>query len=437
MKLNSLRFRIIYLILFIIACIIAAYRLPAYINRLPWFIVLVISDLYIYQWLYKPDIRIGRSLRITLVFFTFLPSFMILCFFLSLAIFSPLDWNPVLRTYLLALASLFYLIRLFPLCILLLTDVRKVVVSVILRKKTGYFKIRLPIIVSLIMSFFTAVLYLLGMFYWVYNFQIVEKEVCIKGLPEDFDGYRIVHISDFHLGRWHSKEPLKRAFNMVNSLDPDMIAFTGDLVNYATVEAQPFKEILAGINAKDGIFAVMGNHDYGDYLRWNDADKKTENLKDLQKLYKDLGWVLLDNTNNVIIRKNSRLFIAGTGNFSTSGHYPDYCDLNATLRNIPDSGRLVLLTHNPRIISEIKTIDRSFDLVLSGHTHGLQFGISLCKREFSPALFIFKYWGGFFEIHTNQNQKINLYVNRGLGHIAFPARIGIKPEITLLILKAA
>ncbi len=436
MRTKLLRFRTLYLSIFVAASIIASYYLPAYASRMPWIIMLIISDLYLINWFLKPNISLHHLLRKILVFLTLLPSCMLIGFFLSLVVLSPVDWNPAIRTYILGIVVLFYVIRVFPLCVLLSYDLKRIIGSALLTRRVWLPHIQLPIIISLIFSMVAAIFYLLGMILWVYDFQIVEKQIPVKGLPGIFNGYRIVHISDIHLGRWHSAEPLQRAFNMVNSLNPDLIAFTGDLVNYATSEAQPFKENLASLVAKDGIFGVAGNHDYGDYMRWPDKQKKDANMREMHELFRELGWVWLENSFEIVCHDKNCLCIAGTGNFSINNHYPNRADLQVALKNVPDSCQLILLTHNPKIMSEIKEIDCSINLILSGHTHGLQLGLKLCNREYSLASFVYRHWGGLSEITTARNKKIALYVNRGLGHIAIPLRLGMKPEITLLTLKS-
>lgn len=277
---------------------------------------------------------------------------------------------------------------------------------------------------------------ILGMSLWVYDFKVVEKEIPVPGLPEQLDGFRIAHFSDVHLGRWHSAKPLQKAFNMINARQPDLIAFTGDLVNYATSEALPYKSLLAGLQAKHGVYAVLGNHDYGDYMRWPNDEAKQENIRQMEEMMEEIGWVLLENRNLAISQNDHCLAIAGIANFSSSAHYPDRSDLNLALSGIPDSCFVVVLNHHPKAIEKRLEALPSPCLILSGHTHAMQFGMKISGRYYSPSALAFRHWGGLYELSSSDSPNTWLYVNPGLGHIAFPFRIGIKPEITILVLRS-
>lgn len=435
MSVKSPWFRVIYVACFVTAGIVAAYRLPAYSSRMPWLILLMFSDIYLLFCESKTDFRFYSRLRMTLIVFTIIPSAALISFLLSMAFLSPVEWNPILRTYLLGLVVLFYVLRIFPLCVFLFFDLRKVISQFIFRKNPVIRHLHRPLIISLWISIIAGVFYFSGMLFWVYDYQVVEKQIFIKGLPEAYDGYRIVQLSDIHLGRWHSGKPLQRAVTMVNSLDPELIVFTGDLVNYATTEAYAFKDILGSMKAHHGIYAVLGNHDYGDYMRWADPPEKEANIQKMKELLNEIGWILLDNQHVILNRGGSDLAFAGVGNFSSGGHYPNRADLATALSGIPDSCCIILLSHDPRIINDTTLNFDAVDLILSGHTHALQLGLILGNKEFSPASFVYKHWGGHYNTQAYDYLEVQMYVNRGLGHIGFPARIGIKPEITLIILR--
>lgn len=425
-----------YLALFILALAFAAWRLPAYSSRLPWLITMVIADLYLFWHLSASSITNKSWLRKVLLFITGLPSSLLMLFFISLAFLSPVDWHPILRTYLLGLVVFFYLIRTMPLLVLIYYDIRyyksqQAKNSFHIPGKRLWF--RISVLFSAIIGFAM----LTGMTVWVYDFEMIEEEIQIKNLPPAIEGYRIVQISDLHLGRWHSEKPLQKAVEMVNSLDADLIAVTGDLVNYATTEALPFTETLSGMRAKDGVFAVLGNHDYGDYMRWPDAQAKKMNDTLMHNLIKEMGWFLLENRNMALFRDGHCIVVAGTGNYSNNAHYPDRSDVRLSLAGITDTCTVILLTHSPSIIDSELLQKHAVDLILSGHTHGLQLGLKIGQRQFSPASIIYSYWGGLFSIENTGQGRSYIYVNRGLGHIFFPFRIGMKPEITLLILKSA
>jgi uncharacterized protein len=425
-----------YLALFILALAIASWRMPAYANRMPWLLIMAVADLYLLRYISLNGITQKNWLKNLLLFITSLPSALLILFFLSLAFMNPVDWNPFLRTYLLGVMVFFYLIRLLPLLVLAYYDLRYHITKQ-LKKPLKISGKRNWLRISAVISAAFGLVMILGMTLWVYDFEVIEEEIPIKNLPAAFEGYRIVQISDLHLGRWHSGKPLIKAVEMVNSLDADLIAVTGDLVNYSTSELLPFTATLSGMRAKDGVFAVLGNHDYGDYMRWPDADAKKMNDTLMHDVIKGMGWLLLENRNTTLSRDGHCIVVAGTGNYSDNDHYPDRANLQGSMEGIADTCTVILLTHNPSIIDPELLQKRHVDLLLSGHTHGLQIGFKIGKREFSPASIIYRYWGGLYIAGNNGPTKTYIYVNRGLGHILFPFRIGMKPEITLLTLKSA
>lgn len=433
MKHPTILFKIGYLVLFIVAIVTASWQLPAYASRLPWLLLIAIVDIYWFWHLATPTSSKRSILRRSMIVIGCLPSLMLLVFFISMVFLRPVDWNPVLRTYLFGAAVFLYILRLPPLLVFLFSDLKGLILKIHLHKTNDLLK-GFWFLSSLFLSLLLAVIMTLGMTLWVYDFEIVEVEVPVEGLPNTFEGYRIAHISDLHLGRWHSDKPLLNAVEMVNSLQPDMIAFTGDIVNYSTSEAYPYESILSGFKAKDGVYAVLGNHDYGDYMRWPSDKAKQENMDEMFMLMDDLGWTLLENRNMRLHRDGDCLTIAGTGHYSTKVYIPNRADFEQTFLGLPDSCCLILLTHTPEALGLNGLMDRKIDLILSGHTHALQLGFFLGGMAYSPAAMVYRYWAGIYEPDVLNRTNGYLYVNRGLGHIGFPMRLGMKPEITLLTL---
>jgi len=423
-------FSFIYLMIFIVCIVVTANFLPAYASRLPWLLLVCIADIY-FLWaiLYRSG-SFRRLITWLIIFFTFLPSILILVFFYSTVVISPVEWNSVLRTYLVGIAVALLIMRVPPLLAFLISDIY---ILLLKHSFNGLKHASLPkwSLLSFILSALVGIILIYGMVKGVYDFRVVENKLLIHNLPRSLEGYKIVQISDMHLGRWYSNKPLQKAYEIVDSLSPDLIVFTGDLVNYATSEAQPYKQILALFKAKDGVYAVLGNHDYGDYLKWKHPELKQQNLNDIHGFFEDIGWILLENRNEIIKRGNDCLVIAGTAHYSTKKYIPNRADLKLTLQNIPDSCITILLSHNPQITDLLTYTDQRVDIVLSGHTHALQIGFRFKNKEFSPASFIYRTWAGQYEIVTKDHDKTFLYVNRGLGHIMIPMRIGIRPEITL------
>jgi len=269
-----------------------------------------------------------------------------------------------------------------------------------------------------------------GMLHGNYDFKIWEYAIGLSKTPKALKGLRIVQISDFHLGTWVSKTPLIEAVKYINQLNADIILFTGDLVNAMTEEAFPFTDELAKIKARYGIYASLGNHDYGHYYNWESKEAEQKNWDDLLKLYQNIGWKLLRNEHDTLEINGSRLNIVGVENWSLNSRFPQLGDLDKAIGDMDTNGLNILLSHDPTHWEEkVKDHPVSMDITFSGHTHGFQFGIESKLFRWSPAQYVYKHWAGLYKDH--QSEKF-LNVNRGIGAIGFPGRVGIKPEITFV-----
>jgi hypothetical protein len=227
-----------------------------------------------------------------------------------------------------------------------------------------------------------------------------------------------------------SREPLERAVSMINKLNADLVLFTGDLVNNKTDEAFDFVPVLKKIKAKKGVFSVLGNHDYGDYAEWPSEEMKKKNMDKMYQVHKEMGWDLLLNENRVVEENNESIDIIGVENWSASNRFPKYGDLKKAHQETSTSFK-ILLSHDPsHFDAQVNTEYQDIDLTLSGHTHGMQFGVEIPGFKWSPSQWVYKQWAG---LYSKKNQY--LYVNRGLGFLGYPGRVGIWPEITLLELK--
>ena len=263
-----------------------------------------------------------------------------------------------------------------------------------------------------------------------YDINVNEVDVEILNLPESFEGYRVAQISDLHLGTYQ-KDTLfiSTLVDSINNLDVDVVVFTGDIVNRTTNELAPFITTLSRIEARDGVYSILGNHDYGDYSDWaSDEDKKANN--DLMSDYQcKMGWNLLLNETRYLKRGNDSIAVIGVENVGDPP-FKNYGSLKDAYPDLNDSTVKILLSHNPahweREISNHN--ERNIALTLSGHTHAMQ--ISLLG--ISPASFRYKYWSGLYADDSNRQK---LYVNVGVGTVAMPMRIGANPEITILKLK--
>jgi predicted MPP superfamily phosphohydrolase len=250
-------------------------------------------------------------------------------------------------------------------------------------------------------------------------------------LPEAFDGYRITQISDIHSGSFDDREKIVYAIDLIKEQDSDVILFTGDLVNNKASEMHSWKELFGQLSAKDGVYSVLGNHDYGDYVNWNSKEEKHQNLEDLKYLQREMGFDLLLNESRYIERNGEKIALIGVENWGRGG-FKKAGDLKKASENIDPNDFKILMSHDPSHWEDVViNDDYHYHLTLSGHTHGMQFGIEIPGWiKFSPIQWRYKYWAG---IYQELGQYIN--VNRGFGFLGYPGRVGMWPEITVIELK--
>ena len=274
---------------------------------------------------------------------------------------------------------------------------------------------------------------ILGMIKGAYDYQVKKIKLVLNDLPEEFEGLKIVQISDLHVGSFTETHHLNSAFDLIIKQCPDIIFFTGDLVNDRASETIGYEEIFKKLKAPLGVFSTLGNHDYGDYVRpedWGSPEKKKENLENLKQVHKNAGWQLLMNENHIINRNDKKLAIIGIENWGANLRFPKYGKMHDAIIGAEEADVKLLLSHDPshweaQVLKEYNTIDVMF----SGHTHGMQFGIEIPGFKWSPVQYFYKQWAGLYKINQQQ-----LYVNRGLGFIGYPGRVGILPEITVFTL---
>ena len=263
-----------------------------------------------------------------------------------------------------------------------------------------------------------------------YNFKVVNHEISFKDLPKSFDGYTITHLSDFHCGSFESRSKLKYAIDLVNEQNSDLIAFTGDFVNNTYTEILPWIDELKKINSKDGKFSILGNHDYGDYYDWGTEENKKLGFKKLIEIQNELGFKVLRDESVHIKKNNEKISLVGVENWGDG--FKKKGDIDKAINGLDESDFKIVLSHDPSHWDKILVDHKEkFNLTLSGHTHGMQFGIEIPGFiKWSPVKYRYKYWAGLYE---RSNQFIN--VNRGFGVLGFPGRVGIWPEITVIKLK--
>jgi predicted MPP superfamily phosphohydrolase len=274
---------------------------------------------------------------------------------------------------------------------------------------------------------FASLLY--GMYRGKYNYKVLNYVLEYDDLPEAFDGFIIAQISDIHSGSFDNPEKVQYGVDLINQQQADVVFFTGDLVNNRAEEVFPWIETFKKINSKFGVYSILGNHDYGDYTRWESEAEKKKNMEALFDAQKQMGWDLLLNESRFIEKDGQRLALVGVENWGSG--FKQAGDLEKALENVAPQDFKILLSHDPSHW-EAQVLPHPFDihLTLSGHTHGMQFGIEIPGWiKWSPVKWRYKQWAGIYE---QAKQRLN--VNRGFGYLAYPGRVGIWPEVTVITL---
>ncbi len=418
------------------------------------FTIMLLVDLYVYQAVravsqnYSPKSR----LAITIVYWLFaVMGYVFVLFILPQS--KNQNYNKNLRTYFFSIVVGLFLAKIVSVSFILLDDVRRIIQWIIskfssktvLGENTGA-----PITRSMFLSWLGlgtgATLFgsLLYGFTNKYNYQVKKIKLTFNNLPTSFKGLKIVHISDIHSGSFMDKQPVEKGIETINNLNADIILFTGDLVNDLAEEMKPFIDAFSKLKAPLGVYSTLGNHDYGDYVQW--PDKTTEhkekeriagqklftplqqkNLNELIETHARLGWKLLMDEHVELKKGEESISLLGVQNISGRKSFHSYGDLNKAKLQANNTHFKILMSHDPSHWEHEVQKHIDIDLMLSGHTHGMQFGIDIPGFKFSPVQWVYKHWAGLYE---NNNQK--LYVNRGFGFIGYPGRVGILPEITLI-----
>ncbi|MCW3119303.1 MAG: metallophosphoesterase [Chitinophagaceae bacterium] len=261
-----------------------------------------------------------------------------------------------------------------------------------------------------------------------YKYQVNRQQLAFDNLPLAFKGFKIVHISDIHSGSFTDKQAVMKGVEKILKEKPDVILFTGDLVNDVADEMKNYMEVFNRLKAPMGVYSTLGNHDYGDYTHWNSAEEKSANLERLKKVHGELGWRLLMNEFVELQRGDEKIALIGIENWGAKARFPKYGDLKKAYSGSENYPFKILMSHDPsHWDAQVRPDYPAIDLMLAGHTHGMQFGLEVPGFHWSPVQYIYKQWAGLYE---EAHQK--LYVNRGYGFIGYPGRVGILPEITVL-----
>lgn len=264
-----------------------------------------------------------------------------------------------------------------------------------------------------------------------YNYKVHHVTLKFKDLPKSFDGFKITQLSDIHSGSFQDKVAVERGVKIANELHSDLIVFTGDLVNNKAEEMEDWIPTFKKLEAPHGKLSILGNHDYGDYASWDSLEEKSKNFDRLKEVHKEIGFDLLLNSSTIVNKGGDEISIIGVENWGLRGFHK-YGDLDKSVQDTPNSKFKILLSHDP---SHWETItlkhEKHIHLTLSGHTHGMQFGIEVPGFiKWSPIKYIYKQWAGAYKVKDKY-----LYINRGFGFLGYPGRVGIMPEITQITLK--
>jgi len=354
--------------------------------------------------------------------------------------YPPPNWNNFFR-FLAAVTLVLFVCKLLGCSFLLIDDIVRLFRWIFsLFKKTPDAAIetankisRLKFLSQLAIAFtvIPAAGFIYGMVRGAYKYRVHKVKVPSSNLPEAFNGFKIVQISDIHTGSFMDNSHLKKAFEIVMQQKADLILFTGDLVNNVATEAAGFEEVYNKLNAEHGVFSVLGNHDYGDYVQWDTHEAKKKNLEDLKGVHKNAGWRLLMNEHVALEKNGEKIALIGIENWGGNMHFPKYGRMDLAYKGAEDYPFKILMSHDPsHWEKQVQTQYSSIDLTLSGHTHGAQFGIEIPGLKWSPVKYFYKQWAGLYK---SENQF--LYVNRGLGFLGYPGRLGIWPEITVIELQ--
>lgn len=354
--------------------------------------------------------------------------------------YPPPNWNTFFR-FIMAITLILFVCKLIGCQFLIIDDVIRFFRWIIglFRKKAEVagdevYKIdRLKFLSQLAVTFtvIPAVGFIYGMVKGAYKYKVHNVKVPSSKIPAAFNGFKIVQVSDIHTGSFMDNTALHKAFDIVMQQGADLILFTGDLVNNKTEETKGFEEVYSKLKAPHGVYSVLGNHDYGDYVQWDTVEAKRKNLEDLMQVHANAGWKLMMNEHVALEKNGEQIALLGIENWGGNMHFPKYGKMEDAHRGTEKYPFKILMSHDPsHWEKQVQTEYPDVDLTLSGHTHGMQFGIEIPGFKWSPVKYFYKQWAGLYK-----SGEQFLYVNRGLGFLGYPGRLGIWPEITVIELQ--
>ena len=400
--------------------------------------IMILLDFYVFQAI--KVVSSGASLKtrmvITVVFWSL--SVITLLFLLLMPYINYDKWPRHIRTYLFATILGLFFAKLISVLFFLADDVRRLVQWVIGKtifrntaaESNGVEGISRSVFLSWLglgagTALFGTLIY--G-FSNKYKYELRRVKLAFDNLPASFKGLKILHISDIHSGSFTDKQAVLHGVEKAMNEKPDLILFTGDLVNDRATEMENYMDVFSRLKAPMGVFSTLGNHDYGDYVQWESEAAKKQNLEDLKKVHAALGWRLLMNEHVALEKNNAQIALLGIENWGAKGRFPKYGRMDLAHPGTEKYPFKILMSHDPsHWDAEVQPKYGDIDLMLAGHTHGMQFGVEIPGIKWSPVQYMYKEWAGLYE-----TGKQKLYVNRGFGFIGYPGRVGILPELTVI-----
>lgn len=401
--------------------------------------IIVVVDVYIFRALRGVLLPASRPVRLAgyTVHWSIMAAAIIAAAWYYVA--DPLNFYSITREWLVGIFATIYLSKITALGVLLLDDLRRLVLRI--RKKlqpattessgtpiprSEFLNKTAIIAASVPLTALT-----MGIISGAHDYRVVRRMIYLPNLPKAFDGLRIGQISDIHAGTLFNRTAIQGGVDLLLAEKPDLIFFTGDLVNYYSREIKPYISLFGRLRAPLGVFSITGNHDYGDYVWWPSAEAKQENFQLLQAAHREMGYRLLLNENQMIQVGNEPLAILGTENWSLHRRQK-YGDVAKALQGAADTDLRLLLAHDPtHWDAVVRQQYPMIDVTFSGHTHGYQCGVEVGGFRWSPAQYRYRQWADLY-----QEGQQHLYVNRGFGCIGYPGRLGMAPELTVLTLQA-
>jgi predicted MPP superfamily phosphohydrolase len=401
-------------------------------------VLMAAIDIYVFQVVKMLSSSSSQKTKTIIFTVYWLISISIIILFLLLPLMNTERWPKNFRNYIFVTIIGLFFAKVLASVFFLMDDLRRViqwaVAKIFFRNTEGESQVNEGISRSVFLSWLgfgiggTLITSLVYGFSNKYNYQIRRVPLNFSNLPSAFKGLKIVQISDIHSGSFDNKKAVEKGVQEILDLRPDLILFTGDLINDRATEVLGYEDIFSRLKAPMGVFSTLGNHDYGDYVKWPTEEARNQNIEDLKKIQAGMGWRLLMNEHVVLEKDGQEIALIGIENWSAKARFPKHGKMQEAYPGSEKYPFKILMSHDPsHWDAEVRPKYGDIDLMLAGHTHGMQFGIEIPGFKWSPVKYVYDQWAGLYE-----SGKQKLYVNRGYGFIGYPGRVGILPEITLI-----